>query len=410
MGADPRGDRRRVLRRPDQLRAENELYHEDYVKLHTNGSFIVSKDFEFNDGLFSRLRRGHPHLRPDVVGLRDRGPVDRGRGPPGAGRGAKATAGLDDRQARRDAAGPAQRVPAPEAHFTATHPRWCRRSPAFRRRSSSRSPRSFAPPARADKVGNVVYAVGLTHHTTGGQMIRGIAVLQLLLGNVGRPGGGVNAERGHANIQGNTDNASRGRSSLGTWHPEGARRPSTPTSRRGHAEHASNALNFFGSMYRPFMVSLLKTWFGDHATKENDYGYQWLPKPDKNWSWMTIHDEALAGRLHGLFNGGMSSVNIGPDSNRIIKSLSALKWFVVMDPSPTDRLASSGAPPASNPPRSTPRSSSCPPRTGSRSRRVRQLRSLGSVEARGPSRRGRDQGRQLDRQPALPAAQGALRG
>ena len=60
---------------------------------------------------------------------------------------------------------------------------------------------------RPDKVMTQVYAVGLTHHTTGSQMIRAGAVLQLLLGNIGRPGGGMNAERGHANIQGNTDNA-----------------------------------------------------------------------------------------------------------------------------------------------------------------------------------------------------------
>ena len=65
----------------------------------------------------------------------------------------------------------------------------------------------FGATGTADKAGSVVYAVGLTHHTSGVQIIRGIGLLQMLLGNVGIPGGGVNAERGHANIQGNTDNA-----------------------------------------------------------------------------------------------------------------------------------------------------------------------------------------------------------
>src|SRR5204863_77928 len=60
---------------------------------------------------------------------------------------------------------------------------------------------------KPDKVMTIVYAVGLTQHTTGGELIRAGAVLQLLLGNIGRPGGGMNAERGHANIQGNTDHA-----------------------------------------------------------------------------------------------------------------------------------------------------------------------------------------------------------
>ncbi len=195
----------------------------------------------------------------------------------------------------------------------------------------------FGATGTPDKVGNVVYAVGLTHHTQGGQMIRAIAVLQLLLGNVGRPGGGVNAERGHANIQGNTDNAQ-------SWEilPGYMRAPSPGLEKLDDyvAENAAkkasdSSLNFFGSMYKQFTVSLLKTWFGDAATEDNDWAYPWLPKPDKNWSWMTIHDEARAGRLEGLFNSGMSSVNIGPDSNRIIESLSNLKWFVIMDPLPT---------------------------------------------------------------------------
>ncbi|MDQ4026780.1 MAG: molybdopterin-dependent oxidoreductase, partial [Actinomycetota bacterium] len=181
------------------------------------------------------------------------------------------------------------------------------------------------------------YAVGLTHHTSGVQIIRGLGILQMLLGNVGIPGGGVNAERGHANIQGNTDNAQSWEILPGY---EAIPKPGMETlddyvDSVALAQLDPDALNFFGSMYRSFMVSLLKAWFGDAATKENEFAFNWLPKPDKNWGWLTIHDEARAGRLHGLFNGGMSSVNIGPDSNRIAESLSNLKWFVIMDPLPT---------------------------------------------------------------------------
>src|SRR5437773_7314630 len=131
------------------------------------------------------------------------------------------------------------------------------------------------------KVMTIVYAVGLTHHTTGGQLIRSGAVLQLLLGNMGRPGGGMNAERGHANIQGNTDHAiswdilpgylripAPGQKSLDDYVKQSA---STKT--------AANSLNFFGENYRKFMVSLLKTWYGETATKENEFAFDHVPKP-----------------------------------------------------------------------------------------------------------------------------------
>jgi formate dehydrogenase major subunit len=121
---------------------------------------------------------------------------------------------------------------------------------------------------RPDKVMTIIYAVGLTHHTTGVQLIRSGAVLQLLLGNMGRPGGGMNAERGHANIQGNTDHAisweilpgylkipAPGQRNLDDYVEQSASKQLRP-----------NAVNFFGTNYRKFMVSLLKAWYGDAAT------------------------------------------------------------------------------------------------------------------------------------------------
>src|SRR5438128_5158055 len=112
---------------------------------------------------------------------------------------------------------------------------------------------------RPDKVMTIVYAVGLTHHTTGGQLIRSGAVLQLLLGNMGRPGGGMNAERGHANIQGNTDHAisweilpgylripAPEHTSLDVYVDKTAPKKSHP-----------HSWNFFGTNWKKFMVSLL---------------------------------------------------------------------------------------------------------------------------------------------------------
>ena len=319
---------------------ENNLYHEDYVKLHTNASFLLSPDFEFNDGLFSgydeKTRVYDSTSWAYQTTEPDKSQTSGTSG--GAGQGAQVTT-EESTTAKRDLS-----LQHPRSVFQYLKKHYARYTPKVVSQVTGIPEEKFLEIAKIfgatgvpDKVGNVVYAVGLTHHTTGGQMIRGIAILQLLLGNVGMPGGGVNAERGHANIQGNTDNAQSweilpgymraptpGLEKLDDYVEENASKPASPDS-----------LNFFGSMYKQFTVSLLKTWFGEAATEKNDYAYSWLPKPDKNWSWMTIHDEARAGRLEGLFNAGMSSVNIGPDSNRIIESLSNLKWFVIMDPLPT---------------------------------------------------------------------------
>src|SRR6059058_2517852 len=190
---------------------------------------------------------------------------------------------------------------------------------------------------KPDKVMTIVYAVGLTHHTTGGQLIRSGALLQLLLGNMGRPGGGMNAERGHANIQGNTDHAisweilpgylripAPGQKNLDQYVQASAPKKSDP-----------NSWNFFGTNYRNFMVSLLKGWYGAKATKDNEYAFDFIPKPAVNSSWMSIYDQALKGKMEGVILSGMTATSIGPDSNQVMTALGKLKWLVVMDPLPT---------------------------------------------------------------------------
>src|SRR5207253_7773735 len=81
--------------------------------------------------------------------------------------------------------------------------------------------------------------------------------------------------------------------------------------------------------------SLLKGWYGDAATKKNEFAFDFIPKPAKNASWMTIYDQALKGKMEGLILSGMTATSIGPDSNRVMEALGNLKWLVVMDPLPT---------------------------------------------------------------------------
>jgi formate dehydrogenase major subunit len=165
------------------------------------------------------------------------------------------------------------------------------------------------------------------------QLIRSGAVLQLLLGNMGRPGGGMNAERGHANIQGNTDHAI-------SWDilPGYLRVPAPGqhnltdyVAQSASKKLRANSLNFFGDNYRKFMVSLLKSWYGDAAGKDNEFAFDYLPKPRANASWLSIFDQALQGKMEGLMLSGMTATSIGPDSNQVLKALSNLKWLCVMD-------------------------------------------------------------------------------
>src|SRR5206468_1332511 len=175
------------------------------------------------------------------------------------------------------------------------------------------------------------------YETEGTPLIRSGAVLQLLLGNMGRPGGGMNAERGHANIQGNTDHAiswdilpgylripAPGQKSLDDYVAASAAKKSDP-----------NSWNFFGTNYRNFTVSLLKGWYRGVATTSNDFAFHFLPKPATNSSWMSIFDQALKGKMEGVILSGMTATRIGPDTNQVMQALSTLKWLVVMDPLPT---------------------------------------------------------------------------
>jgi len=296
---------------------ENELYQEDYVRLHTNASFIVAEDFTFEDGLFSGYDEDERVYDTTTWDY------------------------------ERDTDGFAQVDPTledPRCVFQLMREHYSRYTPEVVAQITGIPEDKFLAVAEeygatgvAGKAGSVVYAVGLTHHTSGVQIIRGIGLLQMLLGNVGIPGGGVNAERGHANIQGNTDNAISWEILPGYL---GIPRPGMETmadylDQVPAKQLRPDSVNFFGNNYGNFLVSQLKAFFGDAATADNEYGYAWLPKPEKNSSWLTVHDEARAGRLDGIIYGGFTGVTVGPDSNRMAESLANLKWLVIMDPLPT---------------------------------------------------------------------------
>jgi formate dehydrogenase major subunit len=183
------------------------------------------------------------------------------------------------------------------------------------------------------KAATIIYAVGWTQHTFGSQIIRTAAILQLLLGNVGRAGGGVNALRGHSNIQGATDMAGifdnlpgylKVPAPADTDFAAYAKRI-TPTSAKPPEWDSFN----YWSNTPKFAVSFLKAMYGDAATQENDWAFHYLPKVDRNYSWIQIWDSMYRGSVKGMFAFGMNGVAIGPDSQKNIDALKKADWLVV---------------------------------------------------------------------------------
>ncbi len=289
---------------------ENDLYHKEYVEYATNAGLVVSADYEFSDGMFNGF--------DEEAGTYDTGAW---------------TYETEDGHAKVDIEHPRSVLNLMRKHYSRYTPEMVERITGIPRDQFLEVASLVGEMGRPEKVMTIVYAVGLTHHTTGVQLIRSGALLQLLLGNMGRPGGGMNAERGHANIQGNTDHAisweilpgylripAPGQRNLDDYVEQSASKKARP-----------NAVNYFGENYRPFMVSLLKAFYGDAATKDNDFAFDHIPKPAANSSWISIFDQALRGKMEGVMLSGMTATSIGPDSNQVLQALSNLKWLCVMD-------------------------------------------------------------------------------
>jgi formate dehydrogenase major subunit len=185
------------------------------------------------------------------------------------------------------------------------------------------------------KAGTIIYAVGWTQHTSGTQIIRTAAILQLILGNVGRAGGGVNALRGHSNIQGATDMGgvfdifpgylkipAPTDTDLATFLKRTTPTPSKPSEWESY--------NYWSNTPK-FMVSFLKAIYGDAAKKENDFAYHYLPKIDRKYSWTEMWDYMYQGKVKGLFAFGMNGVAIGPNSRKNIEALKKADWLVVCE-------------------------------------------------------------------------------
>lgn len=183
----------------------------------------------------------------------------------------------------------------------------------------------FCASGAPDKSGTILYAMGQTQHTVGTQNVRAMAILQLLLGNVGVPGGGVNALRGESNVQGSTDMALLFQDLPGYL--------GLPTNKQ--TDFKTYAAKFdttsFWSNGPRFATSLLKAWWGSAATKENDYAFNYLPKSSGNYSWIPLFEALYKGTIKGMFVMGQNPYVSGPNARFERKGFENLDWMVVME-------------------------------------------------------------------------------
>ena len=187
---------------------------------------------------------------------------------------------------------------------------------------------TFTSASGPDKTGAICYALGWTQHSKGVQIIRAAAIMQLLLGNIGRPGGGILALRGHASIQGSTDIPT-----LYDILPGYLPMPFFEADANDYKSYIKKHKATAGvwSSFENFFVSLMKSWYGENATKENDWCFDLMPRVTGDHShfgyWLDMQD----GKMDGLFIMGQNPA-VGAANSRLQRTaMSKLKWLVVRD-------------------------------------------------------------------------------
>ena len=323
---------------------QEEKYFRDYVLAYTNAPVILTEDFadtEDLDGVFSGF--DPEHRTYDVETWQYQG--DEMRAASGQ-RGEGAERLPEVRQSARGEAhgsGGAAAHPSPDTDETLTHPRcvfqvlkrhFARYTPEMVAELCGVPEETFARVCRLitensgrERTMALVYSVGWTQHTVGVQYIRAASILQTLLGNIGRPGGGILALRGHASIQGSTDIPT-----LFDLLPGYLPMPHAHNNDDldGYVE-AESVANGFWANTRDYMVSLLKAWWGDAATSGNDFCYDYLPRLTGSHSTYETVLAQLDGTCKGYFLFGQNPA-VGSANARMQRlGMAKLDWLVVRD-------------------------------------------------------------------------------
>jgi len=297
---------------------DNDLIQRDYVISHTNAPFIVSDKFKFEDGLFSGYHKNP--LEADYVGAYDK----------------------SQWAFERDADG------VPMRDETLKHPRCVynllkqhySRYDVDKVVSVSGIDKDgllafyklYSATGKPDKAGTIMYAMGWTQHTVGVQYIRTMAMVQLLLGNIGVAGGGVNALRGESNVQGSTDHCL-------LWHilpgylatPNAALKTYeeyVAAKAKPHLQGAKDPKSAaWWQNYPKYMASFLKAMYPEASL---DDAYAWLPKAEdgKTYTWLQLFEAMSKKEFTGFFAWGMNPACGGANAGKNRKAMTNLDWMV----------------------------------------------------------------------------------
>ena len=289
---------------------DNDKYFKDYVVAYTNAPILVNEGFSFKDGLFS---------------------------------GFDADKRVYDKSTwtyQKNADGTFKRDPSlkdPHCVFQLLKKHYKRydinmvsRITGTPKEDIEKVYKAFASTGVRDRAGTIMYALGQTHHTVGVQNIRSFGIIQLLLGNIGIPGGGINALRGEPNVQGSTDHA------LLFYNLPGYL--AAPRVNHGDVTNYLKAIRpvtgepdslNWQSNYDKYAVSLFRSFFPT-ATEKEGWGYDWLPKldNDQDASVMVLFDEMYKKHMNGFICAGQNPACSIPDSNKVRAALRNLKWMV----------------------------------------------------------------------------------
>ena len=289
----------------------NDKYHKEYAANYTNASFIVGPKYDFKDGLFSgydpktkKYDKSFWAFEKDENGV------------------PKRDIELKD---------PRCVFQLMKQHYSRYTPKTVSAITGTSEAELKKVYETYAATGAVDKTGTIMYAMGWTQHTVGVQNIRMMAMIQLMLGNMGRPGGGVNALRGESNVQGSTDHCLLFHIWPGYLGTPNASLVTLADYNAKNTPKTNDPLSANWWQNKPkYMASFLKAMFGEAATKENDFGYSWMPKLDvgKTYTWLDIFDEMYKGNFKGFFAWGQNPACSGANSNKTRQALAKLDWMV----------------------------------------------------------------------------------
>ena len=284
--------------------------HKDYLVAHTNAGFLVDPAFQLDAGRFGPIRDGkytkeHWHFQRDAEGS------------------VKIDPSLED---------PHCVFQVLKRHFARYTPEVVSRICGTPIEKLRQVAETFVSTARPDRAGTILYAMGATQHSHGTQNVRSYAILQLLLGNIGVAGGGINALRGESNVQGSTDHGL-----LFDLLPGYLRCPSAENATLADYVEASTPASVdpqsanWWQNHSKYAVSLLKAWWGPHATRANQFAYHYLPKCEGDRSYVPMFEAMHRGRVRGLVVLGQNPAVSGPHAGREREALEKLDWLVAVD-------------------------------------------------------------------------------